>query len=278
MNEKYKHLIATTSITLRKIVLLLIKLFPIDIKIRNPYTGKHILINFYRHKSYWYYGASREYNIVQSLRKLINKGNIVIDVGGHIGFLSHLYSNLVGPEGKVLVFEPGENNLPYTRFNLKSLSNTKLFEKGCSDFNGKANFYIDGLTGQNNSLLHNYEVVETVAKSHFESAVRINKSIQVLKLCDFIENLNILPDHVKIDVEGSELAVLKGLGRFLGLIPSLMVEIRHNSKDIYTLMESSGYCVLDDKLRQTKLKDKIGKVNVFFLLKNNEIIKKKSNY
>jgi FkbM family methyltransferase len=266
MNENSKKLIASRFTTLRKFVLLLIKTLPFDIKIRNPYSGKHFTVNFYRHKGYWFYGKHREEDTARSLGSLVTSGNTVIEAGGHIGFLTHLYSHLVGPSGNVYVFEPGSNNLPYAKTNLKSLSNVTLLEKGCSDFSGTANFYLDGLTGQNNSLHSDYDQVEAVARSHFEAAKRTATRIPVIRLDEFIDTLAINPDHVKIDVEGAEIAVLRGMGRYLGIIPSLMVEIRQNHQEVYSLMEAKGYISFDDKLSVIQTNQMWGRANVFFRL------------
>ena len=64
---------------------------------------------------------------------LIRHGDTVIDVGGgHIGYICCFFSNLVGDTGKVYVFEPGNNNLPYIEKNLISLKNTVLTKKAVS--------------------------------------------------------------------------------------------------------------------------------------------------
>ncbi len=47
---------------------------------------------------------------------------------------------LAGPQGKVVVFEPGENNLPYTSKNILEFPNITLVEKAVADFEGEASF------------------------------------------------------------------------------------------------------------------------------------------
>jgi FkbM family methyltransferase len=53
-----------------------------------------------------------------SLGKLIRSGETIVEIGGHIGYLSIYLSDLVGPQGRVYVFEPGPNNIPYIRKNI----------------------------------------------------------------------------------------------------------------------------------------------------------------
>ena len=265
MNEQMMAIIATRSVFLRKIVLSFLKIFSFDVKIKNPYSGAKFLINTYKHKGYWYFGDKREEKTTKSIKRLIHNGEKIIEVGGHIGFLSHLYSDLVGPEGHVYVFEPGVNNLPYTRFNAATLSNITLYEQGCSDYNGTATFYNDGLTGQNNSLLDDFEGVEAVAASHYESSIRTPTIIEVVKLSHVIDELNFTPSHIKIDVEGAEINVLKGMGNYLGVIPSLMVEVTRNEKEVFSLMQQYGYIAFDENL--VRLEDNfLSRGNTFFVL------------
>jgi FkbM family methyltransferase len=58
--------------------------------------------------------------------RLVRPQDTVIDVGGHIGYLSQYFAQLVGRRGQVIVFEPGPNNLPYTRANLRAKPNVRL--------------------------------------------------------------------------------------------------------------------------------------------------------
>ena len=107
-------------------------------------------------------------------KKLINKGDTVIEVGGHIGFISLYFSKLVGKEGIVYVFEPGINNLPYLKNNVKEKHNIVLIEKGVGSSNARMPFYIENLSGQNNSFIKDYDMFIQNKKLHL-------LKIQVLK-------------------------------------------------------------------------------------------------
>lgn len=110
-------------------MLKVLKLVSIDIAIRNPYTGDRLLLNLYRHKGYWYFGMGRERATMEKFRQLIPAGSNVVEIGGHIGFISQYFSMLVGETGNVVVFEPGSNNLPYTEANLKSKKKCQTGDK-----------------------------------------------------------------------------------------------------------------------------------------------------
>lgn len=84
---------------------------------------------------------------MQIFSEIIRPGDFVVELGGHIGHLTVYFAHLVGAEGRVLVFEPGPNNLPYIQRNIASHKNVTLVAKAVSDFVGQTQFYIENLTG-----------------------------------------------------------------------------------------------------------------------------------
>jgi predicted methyltransferase len=64
----------------------------------------------FKHYTYWYDGERREQTTMELFAKLINPGDVVVEVGGHIGYIAVYFSHLVGKQGRVVVFEPGPNN------------------------------------------------------------------------------------------------------------------------------------------------------------------------
>ncbi|MEM9097828.1 MAG: FkbM family methyltransferase [Pseudomonadota bacterium] len=265
MGERLKRFVATGIKPLRWLTLSLLRLKPFDFSIKNPFSGKRFKVNSYRHKGYWYFRGDREKDTMRSLRSLVARGDTVIEVGGHIGFVTHLYSELVGQTGTVHVFEPGKNNLPYTRTNTAELENVSLHELGCSDASGVVEFYEDSISGQNNSLREDFYGVEFVADSHFSANERSVTSIEVVALGDFISKLESPPDHIKVDAEGAELKILNGLGDYLGKIPCMMVEVTYEVNAVYALMAAAGYTAYDERLSPLSPEDRITG-NVFFRL------------
>src|SRR5262245_2069721 len=51
---------------------------------------------------YGFYEPDLTYALIQ----LLNPGDTMIDVGGHLGYFSRLAEELVGPSGRVVAFEP----------------------------------------------------------------------------------------------------------------------------------------------------------------------------
>ena len=60
-------------------------------------------------------GAYYEHDIARLMCDTVDEGDVVVDVGANAGFFTALMGMLVGPRGRVLSFEPGENNLARLR-------------------------------------------------------------------------------------------------------------------------------------------------------------------
>ena len=155
------------------------------------------------------------------LQKFYNKNfykkklNLVIDVGSNKGqsirFFKKINSNV-----RIIGFEPDRKL--FSKLKKKSFKNCKLYNLGCSDVN-------DYLVFKENILSESstFEMVNDDSKwlkkkekilglSSYEMIINSYK-IKVVKLSDFL--ISNLEDHkidvIKIDVEGHELNVLKGL-------------------------------------------------------------------
>jgi hypothetical protein len=106
---------------LRKSVLTIIKVTAFDLKIKHHFTHGNFLLNTYNHKGYWYYGKRRESNTIKIFKNWIKPDDYVLEVGGHIGYFTTFFADLVGKNGRVDVFEPSEINLKYLTQNISYL-------------------------------------------------------------------------------------------------------------------------------------------------------------
>jgi FkbM family methyltransferase len=171
---------------------------------------------------YWRLRLQRRnypYERLATLERVISPGDTVVDVGANVGQYSVLFSRLVGPQGRVIAFEP----VPRTHDVLRSvvagpgLANVELVRAALADFDGQSDVVEvldrDGLPdpGLAHLALQSPGTVEVrVARL---DALRDELAIDS---CSF----------VKIDVEGAELLVLRGAREFLQAHrPVLMVEL-----------------------------------------------------
>ena len=240
------------NITLRRILLPLMKRFSFDFTIGHHWLpGARVYLSLFQHKGYWYHGRARERETMEAFARLIPKGGTVIEVGGHIGYISMYFAALAGPQGRVIVFEPGPNNQKYLRRNIAGLANVEWIDRAVSDEVGTVSFYCDNLTGQNNSLVSDFKVLEANAGRTGIAAERAEVKVEATTLDAFCAERALVPDFVKIDVEGAELLVVRGMKSVLASArPRLMVE--KNDEDEAGLereLAAAGYRFLSPELR-----------------------------
>jgi FkbM family methyltransferase len=232
---------------LRRVALRLLRTLNVgDVAIRHHYTNERFILHSFRHRGYWYHGKRREEQTMAVFAALISEGDTVFDVGGHIGYISMYLATLVGAAGKVVVFEPGPNNLPYTRRNLSHLANVVLIESAVADRDGNVTLHTESLTGQNNSLLQHYQVFENNLRTAGVGRVNMER---VEVPCTALDTLsaNDPPSFVKIDVEGAECLVLQGMQRTLkGPQIALMVEVTENRREVHRLLVDAGFMLFDE--------------------------------
>ena len=260
---------------MRKLVLFILKNLKFDFKLNHHYTGFKFFLNSYYHKGYWFYGSKREYSTIQNFLRIIQVGDYVIEVGGHIGYFSTLFSNIIGPDGKLDVFEPSEDNLKYLKKNIflmptKLSKEVSIIEKGVGDQNGILDFFIDPITGQNNSFVKDFDrFYENRKRSAEKNASLTVIHSPVIRLDDYLQNNTVNPNFIKIDVEGFEYNVILGAKNTIEKCkPNLMIEIQKNENEIISYFLSAGYNIFNDQWTKISNFDdylKFKTLNIFFI-------------
>jgi len=127
----------------------------------------------------------------KKLKKIIKKGDIVVDIGANIGFYTLFFSSLVGKTGKIIAFEPEPRNFEILKKNIEInyLDNVTLYEKAVGSKNCKIKMKTSNSIG-----------------SH-QISISGNLEIDCIRLDDYITNVN----FVKMDAEGYEIEILKGM-------------------------------------------------------------------
>jgi len=131
----------------------------------------------------------------------------VFDIGGHIGLVTLPISRVIIPSGRVICFEPAEANLDFLRFHLarNEATNVEVVDALVGDRDCWTEFYEqDGATGQNSLVI----------KKNLDAYRRVNR--RQITLDWFCTEHGLHPQVIKVDVEGAELAVLRGARAVLG--------------------------------------------------------------
>jgi FkbM family methyltransferase len=222
-----------------------------DITIPHHWAPEYpIRLNSYRHRAYWFHARDREQALMESFRRLIRPGSTVIELGGHIGYVSVYLATLVGPSGRVFVFEPAPANLRYLEQNTAALPQVEIVRAAATDVSGPVSFFVEGLTGMNSTLVPDYEIFTKNAQTAFSNERYERIEVEAVTVDQFIVDRGIAPDFIKIDIEGAELSALRGMTTYLAEHrPVLMVEVTNDEEIVMQHLDDLGYRTYDDHLR-----------------------------
>ena len=124
----------------------------------------------------------------------IQSGDTVLDVGAAAGYYTLLTSGLVGKPGRVVAFEPDNRNAKYLRNHVAAnhIENVTVHQSAVGARDETARFAFG--TGSGTGRLSEDGSV----------------SVQVCSLDSVVASERCQPSHIKIDVEGAEIAVIDG--------------------------------------------------------------------
>ena len=156
----------------------------------------------------------------------INKGDIVVDAGAHLGLFTVKASKIVGNNGKVIAIEPEPENLEILKKNIKlnKLKNVIIVNRGI--WSSKKDLKMN--KGQ-------YNRSHTFIDDHPEKTSE-GLILQVDTLDDILKELNIEKvDFIKMDIEGSEVEALDGMKEVFKFKPNMVIAAYHqfNGKETY---------------------------------------------
>jgi FkbM family methyltransferase len=187
----------------------------------------------------WWVIGSANYNnwlgrdekeIQKSFKKHVKKGYVVYDVGSNVGFYALLASPLVGLKGKVYAFEPVPKIFDRLtkHISINNLKNVEANQLAISDKSGRVAFK----EGQDTSTGRMAETGDM--------------EVDALSLDDFVARRNApLPDFVKIDVEGHELNVLRGMSKILDSKKDIVIvlEADEDRSEVVDFLKGKGYAL-----------------------------------
>jgi FkbM family methyltransferase len=186
--------------------------------------------------SYWFASPNLwEPSVLLALRDLCQPGMVVFDVGANFGGVTSAMSRLVGPMGTVCAFEASPRIIGYLQGNVVAQGhrNVTVFHRA--------------VFSESNKLLMVYEG-DHLNDSIYEdqSPTKAGNMIRTLALDDFCKESNLVPNLVKMDIEGAEFDAVQG---FLNIIqrsqPHLILEQKNSDIQCYETLANLGYRFLD---------------------------------
>lgn len=184
-----------------------------------------------------------EPEVEKAMLDLISPGDVVYDVGANIGWYSLLAARAVGPAGSVLAFEPGLENALFAQQNaeLNGLSNVTVIPAALTDEDGWMSFLQRGsLEGR---LEKDDSDAQAARRARGTFAVTGRTLVPIARLDTWLAESGQRPPHVvKIDVEGAEVGVLRGMEQTLrSQGPTLIIELHGTREEVLDELDGVGY-------------------------------------
>jgi len=226
--------------------------------------------------TFYYYGYC-EANLANFLLRYLKEGSTFIDVGAHVGFYSMLTSKLVSEKGSVHSFEPTPWTFGLLRKNTSELNNVSLNCKAVSDRVETISFadYGPGYGAYNSG--HPKGAAAFLNKK--------NNMIEVdtVVLDEYCRSLSLVPTFIKLDAEGCEHLILRGMNSLLSGTDRPLVSIEvaggkeweENTKRTIQALLNKGYNVyemsIDGRISPHQIKDYYEYDNLLFIPTEKEI-------
>lgn len=145
-----------------------------------------------------------------------NPNPLIIDVGSYIG-ISVLYFKHIYPNSKIIAFEPNPAAVTILKENIynNELEDIEIHQTAIADIDGEKDMYID------NTGMDRYSVA-SFKKGAWNGEVKSKKlRVETEKIGKYLKQET---DLLKLDVEGSEQAILKRIKKYFSKIKNIILE------------------------------------------------------
>ncbi len=172
----------------------------------------------------------------EALRRTVPAGGVVYDIGANIGVFSLLAGRLAGPGGRVLAFEP-----------VPEVAGLIAYAAGRNGLADVVTVRAQAVAGA--ATTARFHVSSEPSWSHLADRGVAPSTTRTIDVDVTTLDAAVLagappPDVVKIDVEGSEIAVLEGAAAVLSEHrPTILCELHETNAEVCDLLESAGYRV-----------------------------------
>ena len=177
--------------------------------------------------------TAREDEVIEQFNA--KDGDIVVDIGAHIGRYTIINSKRVGENGKVIAIEAHPDNFEILNRNIKLNKLTNVIPLNYAVYSKQTKLKLYLPVEEPGFTIYNTIMVNRTASEEKFTEVNANTLDNILLQQNGISHADI--NWIKIDVEGAELEVLKGSSSILSKSKdiSLLIEIHnlHGGTNLY---------------------------------------------
>jgi FkbM family methyltransferase len=184
---------------------------------------------------------------VEAIKAFVRPGDLVIDLGANAGWYAVALAGLVGSEGQVYAIEPVPETFEIlsTVVQTLGLKNVEVFNCAVSDKNGSGVMELPKFEYGGTNFYMAHLVARGTASSTKDQCEVALRSLDSLMRGKSLPKVT----FVKCDVEGHELAVLKGAVEFFRVAkPAMMIEVSGTAaiqdspdNEFFSIMKGYGY-------------------------------------
>ncbi len=147
-------------------------------------------------------GIYEEYE-TELVEKMIQPGDVVVDIGACIGYYTLLFAKLVGENGKVFAFEPDPTNFAILKKNVATngYKNVVLANEVVSEKTGKQKLY-QSENAADHQIYDSHEGRKFIERDG-------------IALDDHFKDFKGIIDVIKMDIQGAEFGAVRGMSRLL---------------------------------------------------------------
>jgi len=179
--------------------------------------------------------------LTEAFLRLVTPGQVVVDVGMHLGYFTTLFAVRVGPAGAVHAFEPTPSTREIARHNTRRCPQVQVHPYALWSASQELSFQDFGLQ---------WMAFNSLSRPRLEGVQATPKTyrVQTTTLDEFRRTLSRPVALVKIDAESAELEILKGADALLAQDrPILTLEVGDApagstaSRDLVAWLSARGY-------------------------------------
>ena len=205
-----------------------------------PLRGEKIFMSFNDGPSM--YMGIHELDLLKVEENYINNGDVVYDIGAHVGYTSLFFSKLVSDNGSVHAFELIPNTANMLTITVKNANRQNIFihNVGLGLEYAKKEFLFDNRNM--GSILYKMKNIERKSHERFKALCEMYPLDEYLSINDLDQ-----PNLIKVDIEGAEIDFLYGaISTITKYKPDLMIEFHSLSllESGYKYFNDIGYTML----------------------------------